>query len=76
MRRQHYTGAELDAFAIADLLNDAECSEKQAAEGPFYPELGVTRESCLAYAAKCREVVGRHQAVGAHAVLSGKGGSK
>lgn len=49
-----YTPEELAAAWKADLLNDAEYAEKQAAEGPFYPEKGITKESCLAYAAKCR----------------------
>ncbi len=38
----------------ADLLADADHSEKQAAEGPFYPERGITAESLRAYAAECR----------------------
>jgi len=49
-----YTEAELNDAYIRDLLNDARCSEEQAVEGPFYPEKGITAESLLAYAAKCR----------------------
>ena len=71
--RVHYTPAELDDFALQDLQSDAEQSERQAVEGPFYPERGVTAESCRAYAAKCREKIARYQAGGAHkAVLAGK----
>jgi hypothetical protein len=47
-----YTDAELLAFRIADLENDARCSEEQAKNGPFFPN--VTREVCLAYAEECR----------------------
>lgn len=50
----HYSPAELEAARIADELNDAECAERQAAEGPFFPERGITAESLRAYAAKCR----------------------
>jgi hypothetical protein len=50
-----YTKQELQAAWIDDLLADAEHSEKQAEEGPFFPEKGITRESLLAYAAKCRQ---------------------
>lgn len=50
----HYTPEELTGHWKSDLLNDAKYSEKQAAEGPFYPEKGITRESLLDYAAKCR----------------------
>lgn len=68
-----YTTAELDNHAIRDLVNDAECSERQANEGPFWPERGITRESCLEYAAKCRAKIERYAAGGAHkAVLAGK----
>ena len=49
-----YTEAELDAFKRADLIADAEFAERQADTGPFYPEKDITRESLLAYAAKCR----------------------
>lgn len=72
MRKQHYTPEQLDEFAIADLLNDAVCSERQVADGEFYPENGVTRESLLQYAADCRSKIARYSAVGAHkAVLVG-----
>ena len=61
-----YTEKELDSAAISDLLSDARCSERQAANGPFYPEKGITKESCLAYAAECREKAARYQNGGAH----------
>lgn len=54
-RPHYYAPEELAGFWKADLLNDAEHSEKQAESGPFYPEKGITRETCLAYAAKCRK---------------------
>ena len=69
-----YTTAELDAAAIADQLSDAAFAERQAIEGPFYPERGITAESLLAYAAKCRAWVAAHSAGGAHkAVMAGEG---
>jgi hypothetical protein len=40
---------------VADLLSDAAFAEKQAAEGPYYPEKGITPETLLRYAAECRE---------------------
>ena len=47
--------AEQRNFLVRDLINDAECSERQAADGPYYPEKGITAKSLLAYAAECRE---------------------
>ena len=68
-----YTQAELDAAAIADLITDAKCAERQAIEGPFYPELGITEETLTAYAVKCRSWAALHSTGGAHkAVLNGK----
>ena len=43
------------AAFIADLKSDIRQAEEQAKNGPFYPEKGITRESCLAYAEDCRE---------------------
>lgn len=40
-----------------DLLVDAEQSEKQAQDGPFFP--GVTKETLLKYAAECRALIAR-----------------
>lgn len=37
-----------------DLIHDAEFAERQAVEGPFYPEQGITAHSLRAYAAECR----------------------
>jgi len=54
MTKTKYTEQEQIDFIKADLLNDARCAEEQAANGPFYPERNITRESLLAYAAKCR----------------------
>ena len=53
-RRTRYTPEELDALALADLRNDAEFSERQAENGPYFPEHGITRESLIAYAQKLR----------------------
>lgn len=64
--RVHYTPEQLDAAALADLLSDAEQSERQAAEGPYYPERGITADSLRAYAAKCRAQADRYKAGGAH----------
>lgn len=61
----------LDAAALQDLENDTRCAEEQANEGPFYPDRGITRETLLAYAAKCRQQVTQYANGGAHkAVLS------
>ena len=50
-----YTQEELADFKIQDLLNDAFVAERQAADGPYYPDKGINRESLLLYAAKCRK---------------------
>jgi len=50
----HYTDGELANAIVSDLLNDAIQSERQAIEGPFYPENGITAEMCIRYAAECR----------------------
>jgi hypothetical protein len=55
--KTHYTDFEQRKFLVQDLTIDAECAEKQAANGPFYPESGITEESLLAYARECREKV-------------------
>lgn len=62
--REHYTSIELDDFALADLLKDAEHAERQVSDGEFYP--GITRETLLAYAAKCREQAAKYKDGGAH----------
>ncbi len=38
---------------IDDLLIDADYAERQAKNGPFYPERGITRDTLIMYAAKC-----------------------
>ena len=66
-----YTQKELDDAAIADQLADARHAEEQSLTGPFYPERGITAESLLDYAARCRAWVEVHKGEGAHkAVLS------
>jgi hypothetical protein len=49
-----YSEAEQVSAIKADLLRDAHYSEEQAANGPYYPDRGITKESLLAYAADCR----------------------
>jgi hypothetical protein len=71
--RQHYTPEELDSAALADWLNDAEHSERQAEQGPFFPDRGITRESCLAYAASCRAKAERYKDGGAHRAMLANG---
>lgn len=67
-----YTVEQLDRFALQDLAADACASERQADEGPYYPDRGITRESLLAYAAKCRRQIEKYATGGAHiAVVSG-----
>ena len=63
----------LDQGALRDLVAEAEQSERQAEIGPYFPERGITKESLLAYAAKCRASVERYKDGGAHrAVLKGE----
>ena len=50
----HYTNDELESAVISDLRQDAIQSERQAIEGPFFPENGVTAEMRIRYAAECR----------------------
>lgn len=58
-KRTRYTPAQLESAWHSDLRTDAECSEQQAENGPFYPEKGITRESLLAYASECRAKLGQ-----------------
>ena len=44
---------QVDAI-ISDVLNDIRCAEVQAHDGPFFPEMGITTHSLLAYAESCR----------------------
>lgn len=53
--RAHYSDKELAEASFADQINDAIFAEKQAEEGPFFPDKGITRETLLKYAAECRE---------------------
>lgn len=52
--RKRYSPDELQSAWHDDQRRDAEHAEAQAANGPYYPEKGITRESLLAYAAECR----------------------
>lgn len=64
---------DLDCAAVLDLLADARSAEEQARTGPFWPERGLTAESLLAYAAKCRAQAERYRDGGAHnAVMRGE----
>jgi hypothetical protein len=69
--RVEYTGKQLDDYAMDDLRADAEQSEHQAEHGPFWPDRGITRESCLAYAADCRAKLARYATGGAHRAVLG-----
>ncbi len=59
MKRHQYTPDEIANAWKADLLNDAKHSEAQAENGPYYPKRGITKESLLEYAAKCRKEAGK-----------------
>jgi hypothetical protein len=48
------TSAEVIHFR-RDLIADAEQAERQAVEGPYYPEDGIVPETLLAYAKDCRQ---------------------
>lgn len=67
MPRHHYTPEELNRHALADMLNDARQAEEQAANGPYFPEKGITAGSLKAYAERCRKSAKRHANGGAHA---------
>ena len=68
-----YTDEQLDMAAIRDQINDAECAERQAENGPFYPDRGITAESLLQYAKSCRVLAEKYSNGGAHsAVLRGE----
>lgn len=67
-----YTKQELDEAAIYDLAIDARTSREQAENGPYFPEIGITRESCIAYAEKCERSIERYKDGGAHAFVLGK----
>ena len=71
--RMHYTPAELDAMAILDWIANAESSERQAEQGPFYPDRGITRDSCLAYATSCRAKAELYKDGGAHRAMLANG---
>ena len=61
-----YTAEQLDGHALQDLLSDEEQAERQANEGPFYPDRNITAESLRAYAALCRAKIDRFANGGAH----------
>jgi len=72
-QKYHYTPEELDQAALRDLLSDAENSECQAQNGPYYPERGITKESLHAYAIECLQKAERYRKGGAHkAILAGR----
>ena len=66
MEKHTYTDEELDDAALRDQINDAECSERQAESGPYFPERGITKESLLAYASTCRLLAAQYATGGAH----------
>ena len=76
IKKEKPTLRELDEFAIDDLRRDAQQAERQAKEGPFYPEKGITAESLIAYAQKCRQAIadlnGTAEGVAHRAVLHGQ----
>ena len=58
--------------ARRDLENDAECSERQARDGPYYPDRNITAETLTAYAQDCRAKLAQYAAGGLHnAILKG-----
>lgn len=68
-----YTRADLDAHALADLESDVRQAEEQAANGPYYPDRGITADSLRAYATTCRAMIAKYKDGGAHAaVLKGE----
>lgn len=54
-----YTQAQQVAFIKSDLLNDAENAERQAQNGPFYPERNITAATLRAYAEDCRAIAAK-----------------
>jgi hypothetical protein len=57
---------------VLDLLSDADHAERQAVDGPFYPERGITPESLRAYASACR-VCAKDPEVSLQEALRGSG---
>jgi len=58
----------LDEAALADLISDAETSEREAKDAD-----SPRREMLLAYAARCRSAAERYRDGGAHnAVINGR----
>lgn len=58
-KKQAYTEEQQIAFLKSDLINDAECAERQAERGPYFPDKNITRETLLAYAADCRAMAAK-----------------
>lgn len=69
MPKMHYTPAEFDAFALDDLMRDMQHVINQAANGPYFPEIGITQESLRQYAEECRVRIERYSNGGAHAAV-------
>ncbi len=57
---------KLDREALKDLRADARFAEKQAKNGPYYPDRGITADSLRAYAAHCRKQAEQYAKGGAH----------
>lgn len=55
MKHTEYTEDEQYDACVKDLLNDADHADRQAQDGPYFPELGITAESLQQYAEECRQ---------------------
>lgn len=53
MAQSKYTVDEQRDAIVWDLLNDARHATEQAENGPYFPDLNITRDTLLAYAEKC-----------------------
>lgn len=71
--KTNYTNEQLDSFALADLLSDAESAEHQAEHGPYYLDKGITKETLQQYAKTTRNTYEKYKQGGAHfTVINGE----
>lgn len=68
-----YTEEELDQAAARDIENDIDCNYRQAEEGPFYPERGITKESLIESAERLKILLDKYKGGGMHrAIMNGE----
>lgn len=55
--KARYMSKEMADAMLDDLRSDIDFAVRQAKDGPYYPEKGITRESLLEYAELCRQQI-------------------